>query len=146
MLSTGHITTEQFDELARKFRVSSRQLYTIKGLLSVGVVAFILTAVSFHLRSQDMELKLYGKETVGTVEEIRLTLSGKHSKVLIGYFVEGERHFTTLKINGSSLGVAATYQINGNPAVQLGDTIIVKYSTVDPTNNEVILEGLEKNL
>ena len=145
MLATGHVTAERFDELARKYKLSSRQLYSIKGLLSVGVVTLVLSILSLYLKSQEMELKLYGKETVGTVEEIRLTLSGKHSNVLIGFDVAGERYTTTLQINGSSLGVDATYRIKGNPPVKLGDTILVIYSTVDPENNKVILEGLEKN-
>jgi hypothetical protein len=145
MLATGHITAERFDGLARKYKNSSRQLYSVKGLASVGAVTLVLSTLSLYLRSQEMELKLYGEETVGIVEEIRLTLSGKHSNVLIGYDVEGERYTTTLQINGSSLGVDATYRIKGNPPIQLGDTVLVIYSTVDPENNRVILEGLEKN-
>ncbi|MFT2011463.1 hypothetical protein ACMA1I_22510 [Pontibacter sp. 13R65] len=145
MLATGHVTAERFDELARKYKISSRQLYSAKGLLSVGAVTFVLSTFSFYLRSQEIELKLYGKETVGTVEEIRLTLSGKHSNALIGFDVKGEKYTTTLRINGSSLGVDATYRIKGNPLVKLGDTLLVIYSTVDPENNRVILEGLEKN-
>jgi hypothetical protein len=145
LLDTGHVTAERFDELAREYKISSRQLYSAKGLLSLGAIILVLSALSFYLRSQEVELKLYGKETVGTVEEIRLTLSGKHSYAFISFNVEGERHTTTLKINGSSLGVDATYRVKGHPPVRLGDNITVKYSSINPDNNEIILEDLHKN-
>ncbi len=145
MLATGYVTPERFDELARMHKIRSRQLYSGKGIIVVGAITLALSALSFYLRSQDIELKLYGKETVGTVEEIRLTLSGEHSNVLISFDVEGKRHTTTLKINGSSLGVDATYRIKGNPSVELGDTVTVKYSSINPKNNKVILDGLQKN-
>jgi hypothetical protein len=134
MVATGHITYEQFDSLADQYSVSARHYFPRKERIPFLIFFLVVIAISTYFFRLDWELKMFGKETIGTVYKI------SHRFALIEYYVGGKRYTTneTVQIGDNFSFKERVFVGSEHVVAKVGHTFRILYSSKDPDNSRVL--------